>query len=638
MSQRTKTIIISIVVCVVLAGVGVGLYCAWPAIVGTITGNAYYTYEDVQNAYNDGYTDGIRNEEELTAQIDYYKGEVDKYAISLGEAQSKIENLEKDLQDAINSGNADKETIAGLQEDLAEAQADITAKQEQIEELQDDIKYYQELLEAYADSDKLRVTFTMVDNGKERNYDVQVVEPNGYLSEVITPDRADFEGWSLTKGGELIDDLTTVQVTDNMTIYGMCTNTVTFMVNGEEYATQEVSYGKYATDIEVSLAGYTFEGWSLTEGGEIITFNTIPIMKDIIFYACIEKRLYSISEYSEGNQIGILDYYIFNANDLIYLSNSENAFNGINLYLANDIDMSNIQFKTINNFNGNFNGQNHTIYNLNTSLFNYLGSNFENRIEVCNLILKNSNLSYVANSNYYGVLANMLSNVDLYNCHNISSYTASYTGDVSGGIGGLFGSVAHCDIEKCSNSMNIESDVFAGGLIGQFLSGTINNSYNIGSVSGNSAGGLFGTVLSNGGSDVIVKNCYNAGNVTGSTVGGIASWINDGNLSMTNCFNVGIMTKTGNLPVGSVGGVIYEANLTLNYFISLSNDSYIGSFQSDIYSIIDNSCSVNINLATDAKNLDFYTNSSNWNISLLWDFENVWKINSDVNKGYPYLI
>ena len=186
--------------------------------------------------------------------------------------------------------------------------------------------------------------------------------------------------------------------------------------------------------------------------------------------------------------------------------------------------------------------------------------------------------------------------------------------------------------------MNIESDVFAGGLIGQFLSGIINNSYNIGSVSGNSAGGLFGTVLSNGGSDVIVKNCYNAGNVTGSTVGGIASWINDGNLSMTNCFNVGIMTKTGNLPVGSVGGVIYEANLTLNYFISLSNDSYIGSFQSDIYSIIDNSCSVNINLATDAKNLDFYTNSSNWNISLLWDFENVWKINSDVNKGYPYLI
>ncbi len=298
MSQRTKTIIISIVVCIVLAGVGIGLYCAWPAIAGTITGNAYYTYEDVQNAYDDGYTDGIRNEEELTAQIDYYKAEVDKYIVDLKEAQTEINNLEKDLQDAINSGNADKETIAGLQEDLAEAQAELTSKQEQIEELQDDIKFYQELLEAYEDSNKFRVTFTMVDNGKERNYDVLVVEPNSYLTEVVTPDRADFEGWSLSKGGELIDDLTTIQVTENMTIYGMCTNTVTFMVSSEEYTTQEVSYNKYATDVEVSLAGYTFNGWSLTEDGEPITLSTTPIIKDTTFYAQCNQKNISFEPYS----------------------------------------------------------------------------------------------------------------------------------------------------------------------------------------------------------------------------------------------------------------------------------------------------------------------------------------------------
>ena len=307
MSQRTKTIIISIVICIVLAGVGVGLYCAWPAIVGTITGNAYYTYEDVQNAYDDGYTDGIRNEEELTAQIDYYKGEVDKYVISLGEAQSKVEELQKNLQDAINSGNADKETIAGLQEDLAEAQADITAKQEQIEELQDDIKYYEELLEAYEDSDKLRVTFTMVDNGKERNYDVQVVGPNGYLSDVVTPDRADFEGWSLTKGGELIDDLTTIQVTENMTIYGMCTNTVTFMVNGEEYATQEVSYNKYANYVSITPAtGYNLDGWSLSENGEIVIFREMPILQDTTFYAVFIEELSSFEEKTWG---GLTNFY-----------------------------------------------------------------------------------------------------------------------------------------------------------------------------------------------------------------------------------------------------------------------------------------------------------------------------------------
>ena len=322
MSQRTKTIIISIVICIVLAGVGVGLYCAWPAIVGTITGNAYYTYEDVQNAYNDGYTDGIRNEEELTAQIDYYKAEVDKYIESLAEAQIKIENLEKDLQDAINSGNADKETIAGLQEDLAEAQAEITAKQAQIAELQDDIKFYQELLEAYEDSGKLVVTFTLVDNGVETTHDVQVVEPNGYLTAVVDPTASDFEGWSLSKGGDLIEDLTTVQVTENMTVYGMFTNTVTFMVNGEEYATQEVSYNKYATDVEVALTGYNLDGWSLTENGEVITVSTTPITKDTTFYAVLKNDWDNVIFKNSPNIIAHMDIWTDGENTY-YSSSSE---------------------------------------------------------------------------------------------------------------------------------------------------------------------------------------------------------------------------------------------------------------------------------------------------------------------------
>lgn len=326
MSQRTKTIIISIVVCIVLAGIGVGLYCAWPAIAGTITGNAYYTYEDVQNAYNDGYTNGIRNEEELTAQIDYYKAEVDKYIVDLKEAQTEIENLEKDLQDAINSGNVDKETIAGLQEDLAEAQAELTAKQEQIEELQDDIKYYEELLEAYGDSDKLRVTFTMVDNGKERNYDVLVVEPNSYLTAVVTPDRADFEGWSLSKGGELIDDLTTIQVTENMTIYGMCTNTVTFMLNGKEYNTQEVSYNKYASDVDVNLTGYTFNGWSLTEDGEPITLSTTPIIKDTTFYAQCNQKNISFEPYSWNGLTEFNGNCVWTDGQNVYYSNNQEQY------------------------------------------------------------------------------------------------------------------------------------------------------------------------------------------------------------------------------------------------------------------------------------------------------------------------
>lgn len=303
MSKNTKKII-GIVVGLALITLAIVLVWVYaPAIRGAINNERYYTPEEVQQIRDD-YEDNL---DEKQLQIDYYKNQIDIYLKDLQEAQIKIENLEKNLQDAINSGNADKETISELQEDLAEAQADILAKQEQIEELQDDIKFYQELLEAYEDSDKLRVTFTMVDNGKERNYDVQVVEPNGYLSEVITPDRADFEGWSLTKGGELIDDLTTIQVTENMTIYGMCTNTVTFIVNGEEYTTQEVSYNKYANYVSTTFAtGYNLDGWSLSENGEIVIFREMPIIQDTTFYAVFVEEL---SSFEEKTWSGLTNFY-----------------------------------------------------------------------------------------------------------------------------------------------------------------------------------------------------------------------------------------------------------------------------------------------------------------------------------------
>ena len=325
--SKTAKIIISISAIVLAIVTAVLIWMYYPAIKTAINGERYYTLEDVENAYNDG----VNDKEEMESQINFYKIEIDKYIKDIADYQSKIKELNASLQDAINSGNADKETIAGLQEDLAEAQADISAKQAQIAELQDDIKFYQELLEAYEDSGKLVVTFTLVDNGVETTHDVQVVEPNGYLTAVVDPTASDFEGWSLSKGGDLIEDLTTVQVTENMTVYGMFTNTITFMVNGEEYATQEVSYNKYATDVEVSLAGYNLDGWSLTENGEVITVSTTPITKDTTFYAIVSKP--------EFTSLNIVDFnwnterpssfsgqFIWTDGTNVYYSSNENQY------------------------------------------------------------------------------------------------------------------------------------------------------------------------------------------------------------------------------------------------------------------------------------------------------------------------
>ena len=58
---------------------------------------------------------------------------------SLEEVQAKVEELEKSLQDAINSGNVDKETIEGLQQDLAEAQKELESTLLRLEEMSESL-------------------------------------------------------------------------------------------------------------------------------------------------------------------------------------------------------------------------------------------------------------------------------------------------------------------------------------------------------------------------------------------------------------------------------------------------------------------------------------------------------------------
>ena len=304
-----KKWLIAVFSILLLAGITLGVVWMvdnWSAITSNTT---LYTQEDLDNAYNKGLNDAGYD------VIIQYQEQIAGLQTELQNKEITIGNLTDQLNDALENGGLKDDEIEGLKKEIDDLKTDISAKQEQIEELQDDIKYYEELLEAYGDSDKLRVTFTMVDNGKERNYDVQVVEPNSYLTAVVTPDRADFEGWSLSKGGELIDDLTTIQVTENMTIYGMCTNTVTFMVNGEEYATQEVSYNESLTTSKISVPRYVFYGWD---------FNNEPIIKDTTINAIVKECKFEPTTFN--NCENIYGRNIWTDGENIYYSNFDNDY------------------------------------------------------------------------------------------------------------------------------------------------------------------------------------------------------------------------------------------------------------------------------------------------------------------------
>lgn len=121
--NKVKAAIISIIAVLVIAGVGIGCYCLWPAVNATIQGEKYYTQKDVQDSYDNGYYDGCKNGEELTGQVDYYKKLVDEYYINVNTLNGEIATLnaqkmdyERRVESLTELKTQNEQTIADLQD------------------------------------------------------------------------------------------------------------------------------------------------------------------------------------------------------------------------------------------------------------------------------------------------------------------------------------------------------------------------------------------------------------------------------------------------------------------------------------------------------------------------------------------
>ncbi len=93
---NVSKILVSVIAVLVIAFTGILLYAYWPAITGTINNNKYYTSEEVQNAYDQGYADGNKSETELTAQVEYYRTLVDDYYVQVELLNAEIQTLSYD--------------------------------------------------------------------------------------------------------------------------------------------------------------------------------------------------------------------------------------------------------------------------------------------------------------------------------------------------------------------------------------------------------------------------------------------------------------------------------------------------------------------------------------------------------------
>jgi uncharacterized repeat protein (TIGR02543 family) len=114
-----------------------------------------------------------------------------------------------------------------------------------------------------------------------------------------------FLGWSATDGGSLISFPYHPFVTEDVTLYALWSadsHTVTFESNGNV-----VDSGSFDTDATLDAPsdptrnGYTFLGWSATEGGSLISFPYAPgVTEDVTLYALWSINTYVVIYNSKG--------------------------------------------------------------------------------------------------------------------------------------------------------------------------------------------------------------------------------------------------------------------------------------------------------------------------------------------------
>ena len=234
----------------------------------------------------------------------------------------------------------------------------------------------------------------------------------------------------------------------------------------------------------------------------------------------------------------------------------------ITLTLANDLvfgddptSVSEFEWKPIANFNGEFNGNGHTISGLNiTSPDSVLGLFESFNGTVRDLTIAHSTLNYKAGSAYQydyfhaGFFAGEAKGT-LINVHSIEntlhfedSTNSIFRGAYFGGlVGDLRGSA-----DSCSNSSEIVADfeniyAYIGGLIGDCKK--ISNSINSGNIT-ITGDHLYRDVYVGGiaGEDSLAANCKNSGTISanGNRVGGIVGYGSASDF----CENTGSITNT----------------------------------------------------------------------------------------------
>ena len=382
------------------------------------------------------------------------------------------------------------------------------------------------------------------------------------------------------------------------------------------YATGSVTGGWVRGEDIGGLVGGTGSLWTMTISNSYYNYDTVLINgeKIITIGALFDE---DFDEWlANGKFLDVNErlsqesgYYV--VNDVIDFKQllAFGQDGSLKFRLKNDLDLAAAPNFYIPHLAGEFDGNNHKIFNLsvgfdflsNVGLFGYLADGASvTRLGVESVIINGAahvggvigglNKGTVSNCHSSGSLTGRLSVGGLagYNYYGTVSNSSSTANVISAGpygdgfgVGSLMGVNNEGTVSDCYSTGSATGEDGVGGLAG-WNTGIVANSYSTGWVNGDSSvGGLIGS--SNG----IVSNSYSAGSVTGeANVGGLVG----SNLhTVSNSHSTGSVTGDS-----SVGGLIgYNNGIASNSFAtgSVTGDYEVGGLVGKNLDTVSNSYS-----------------------------------------------
>lgn len=257
-------------------------------------------------------------------------------------------------------------------------------------------------------------------------------------------------------------------------------------------------------------------------------------------------------------------------------------FSGETIFLANDLDMSSINTftpigSTSSKFAGTFDGKGHVIKNITIA-------------------------STPGDAGLFGYADGAtIKNLGVLDCS--ISTTGSYN------AGAIAGYIASGTIENCFSTGAVTGGKNAGGIVGDSI-GTITNCYSTANVTG--AGAAAGGIVGNTSAEV--KGCFAAGNISGKLAGGV---VGNSSASVTDCVALNRSVKATGANATDVARVAITTGTLSNL---IARDDMTVSYNTNTASTITSS---SVGKDGESKSIKALLNGSQWNgfSPTIWEFK-----------------